>query len=107
MAKRRSYGKYYRRVSKGSRLVGGTGKKIMIGLGAAMAGGIIGNMLGVNKMLPSVALGYLGAGGIGAVTSLASEMLTGGGGLGSLFGLRSGSVKDAYGQTSPAGTVYS
>ena len=107
MAKRRSYGKYYRRVSKGSRLLGGTGKKVMIGLGAAMAGGIIGNMLGVNKMLPSVALGYLGAGGIGAVTSLASEMLTGGGGLGSLFGLRSGNVKDAYGQTSPAGTVYS
>ena len=88
--------------------MGGTGKKIMIGLGAAMAGGIIGNMLGVNKMLPSVALGYLGAGGIGAVTSLASEMLTGGGGLGSLFGLRSsGNVRDAYGQTTPAGTVYS
>ena len=50
-----------------------------------MAGGIIGNMLGVNKMIPSVALGYLGGGGIGAVTSLASEMFTGGGGLGSLF----------------------
>ena len=107
MAKRRSYGKYYRRVSKGSRLLGGTGKKVMIGLGAAMAGGIIGNMLGVNKMIPSVALGYLGGGSIGAVTSLASEMLTGGGGLGSLFGLRSGNVRDAYGQTSPAGTVYS
>mgnify|MGYP001454661379 CR=1 FL=1 len=74
-----------------------------------MAGGIIGNMLGVNKMLPSVALGYLGAGGIGAVTSLASEMLTGGGGLGSLFGLRGGggNVRDAYGQTSAGGTVYS
>ncbi len=104
MAKRRSYRKS---VSRGSRLVGGTGKKIMIGLGAAMAGGIIGNMLGVNKMLPSVALGYLGAGGIGAVTSLASEMLTGSQGLGNLFGLRSGNVRDAYGQTTPAGTVYS
>jgi len=107
VARKRSYGKYYRRVSKGSRLLGGTGKKVMIGLGAAMAGGIIGNMLGVNKMIPSVALGYLGGGGIGAVTSLASEMFTGGGGLGSLFGLRSGNVRDAYGQTSPAGTVYS
>jgi len=64
-------------------------------------------MLGVNKMLPSVALGYLGAGGIGAVTSLASEMLTGGGGLGSLCGLRQGNVKDAFGQTSAGGTVYS
>ena len=58
-------------------------------------------------MLPSVALGYLGAGGIGAVTSLASEMLTGGGGLGSLFGLRTGGVHDSFGQTTPAGTVYS
>ena len=96
-----------RSVSRGSRLVGGTGKKIMIGLGAAMAGGIIGNMLGVNKMLPSVALGYLGAGGTGAIVSLASEMLTGGGGLGSLFGLRQGNVKDAFGQTSAGGTVYS
>jgi hypothetical protein len=88
-------------------IVGGTGKKVMIGLGAAMAGGIIGNLLGINKMLPSVALGYLGAGGIGAVTSLASEMLTGSQGLGNLFGLRSGNVRDAYGQTTPSGTVYS
>jgi len=93
------------RARRAGGLVGGTSKKIMIGLGAAMAGGIIGNMLGVNKMLPSVALGYLGAGGIGAVTSLASEMLTGGGGLGSLFGLRG--AQDAYGQTTPSGTVYS
>jgi len=97
-----------RSARKAGGLVGGTGKKIMIGLGAAMAGGIIGNMLGVNKMLPSVALGYLGAGGIGAVTSLASEMLTGGGGLGSLFGLRQqGNVKDAFGQSSAGGTIYS
>jgi hypothetical protein len=80
----------------------------MIGLGAAMAGGIIGNMLGVNKMLPSAALGYIGGGGIGAVTALASEMLTGTGGLGNLFGLRTPArVQDAYGQTTPAGTVYS
>ena len=79
----------------------------MIGLGAAMAGGIIGNMLGVNKMLPSAALGYIGGGGVGAVTALASEMLTGTGGLGNLFGLRSGNVQDAYGQTTPSGTVYS
>jgi hypothetical protein len=106
VAKRKSYRKSARRAGG---IVGGTGKKIMIGLGAAMAGGIIGNMLGVNKMLPSVALGYLGAGGIGAVTSLASEMLTGGGGLGSLFGLRSqgGNVKDAFGQSSAGGTIYS
>ena len=43
------------------------------------------------------------------MTSLASEMLTGGGGLGSLFGLRGGggNVRDAYGQTSAGGTVYS
>jgi hypothetical protein len=34
-------------------------------------------------------------------------MLTGGGGLGSLFGLRQGNVKDAFGQTSAGGTVYS
>jgi len=105
VARRRSYRKS---VSRGSKLVGGTGKKVMIGLGAALAGGIIGNMLGVNKMLPSVALGYLGAGGTGAIVSLASEMLTGGGGLGSLFGLRSsGNVKDAFGQTSAGGTIYS
>jgi len=89
-------------------IIGGTGKKVMIGLGAAMAGGIIGNMLGVNKMLPSAALGYIGGGGIGAVTALASEMLTGTGGLGNLFGLRTPArVQDAYGQTTPAGTVYS
>lgn len=104
MARRKSY---RRSARKAGGIVGGTSKKIMIGLGASLAGGIIGNMLGVNKMLPSVALGYLGAGGIGAVTSLASDMLTGGGGLGSLFGLRSGSVQDAYGQTTPSGTVYS
>ena len=104
MARRKSY---RRSARKAGGIVGGTSKKIMIGLGASLAGGIIGNMLGVNKMLPSVALGYLGVGGIGAVTSLASDMLTGGGGLGSLFGLRSGGVQDAYGQTTPSGTVYS
>ena len=104
---RRRYKTRRRWSTRGKSLVGGTGKKVMIGLGAAMAGGIIGNLLGVNKMLPSVALGYLGAGGIGAVTSLASEMLTGSQGLGNLFGLRSGNVRDAYGQTTPSGTVYS
>ena len=90
--KKRSYKK------TGSK-IGSTGKKVMIGLGAAAAGGILANMLGINKMIPAAALGYFGAGGVGLITAIASDMLTTGGGLGNLFGLR--------GSTTPAGTVYS
>ena len=96
MARRRSYRKSVRR---GSKRVGGTTKKVLIGLGAAGAGGIIANMLGVNRMIPAAAIGYFGAGGIGLITALASDMLTGQGGLGSIFGLRQSS--------SVGGTVYS
>ncbi len=79
----------------------------MIGLGAAAAGGILANILGINRMIPAAALGYFGGGGVGLVSAIASDMLTGQSGLGNLFGLRSGNVRDAYGQTTPAGTVYS
>lgn len=98
MAKRKSYRKSFRRT--GSK-IGSTGKKVMIGLGAAAAGGIISNMLGVNKMIPAAALGYFGAGGTGLISAIASDMLLSGGGLSSLL-----SFGNAQ-QTTPAGTVYS
>ena len=60
MARRRSYRS---RARKASGLIGGTGKKVMIGLGAAAAGGILANMLGINRMIPAAALGYFGGGG--------------------------------------------
>ena len=105
MARRRSYRS---RARKASGLIGGTGKKVMIGLGAAAAGGILANMLGINRMIPAAALGYFGGGGVGLVSAIASDMLTGQSGLGNLFGLRSGAGdQDAYGQTTPSGTVYS
>jgi hypothetical protein len=96
MARRRSYRS---RSRKASSRIGSTGKKVMIGLGAAALGGIIANMVGINKTIPALALGYFGAGATGAVTAVASDMLQGGT-FGNLFGLRAGS-------STPAGTVYS
>lgn len=106
MARRRT--RYTRRARKTFGGIGSTGKKVMVGFGAAAAGGIIANMLGINKMIPAAALGYFAGGGIGLVSAIASDMLMGGaGGLGNLFGLKSGNVRDSYGQTTRAGTVYS
>ena len=97
MSRKRSYRKS---VSRGSKLLGGTSKKVLIGLGAAGVGGILANMLGINRMIPAAAIGYFGGGGIGLVSAIASDMLTGQSGLGSIFGLRAGN-------STPAGTVYS
>ena len=97
MARRRSYRKAARR---GSKLLGGTSKKVLIGLGAAGVGGILANMLGVNRMIPAAAIGYFGGGGIGLISAIASDMLTGQSGLGSIFGLA------GRGNTM-GGTVYS
>ena len=55
MPRRRSY----RRSRKATSRIGSTGKKVMLGLGAAALGGIIANMIGINKTIPSLALGYL------------------------------------------------
>ena len=108
MARYRTRRKWSTRGRKASSLIGGTGKKVMIGLGAAAAGGILANILGINRMIPAAALGYFGGGGVGLVSAIASDMLTGQSGLGNLFGLRTPArVQDAYGQTTPAGTVYS
>ena len=96
MARRRSYRKSVRR---GSKLLGGTSKKVLIGLGAAGVGGILANMLGVNRMIPAAAIGYFGGGGIGLISAIASDMLTGQSGLGSIFGLQK--------SASVGGTVYS
>ena len=56
-------------------------------------------MIGINKTIPSLALGYFGGGAIGATAAIAADMLQGGA-LPNLFGLRAGS-------STPAGTVYS
>ena len=95
MPRRRSY----RRSRKATSRIGSTGKKVMLGLGAAALGGIIANMIGINKTIPSLALGYFGGGAIGATAAIAADMLQGGA-LPNLFGLRGGS-------STPAGTVYS
>ena len=82
-------------------------KKIILALGALGGAGLIGQFTGINNQLVAPVFAYLIGGFPVALIALALPMLTGGGGLGSLFGLRSGNVRDAYGQTSPAGTVYS
>ena len=97
VAKKRSkFGRALKR--SGGFLASSNTKKVMAGLGSAYAGEKIGNAIGINKLIPSAALGYFTAGGIGLVTAVAAEFLTGQ--LGGLSGL------GTQNQSTPAGTVY-
>lgn len=95
---RRRYTRARRSVKRaGGILSGSTTKKVMSGLGSAFVGERIGAAIGINKLIPSAALGYFTGGAIGLVSAIAAEMISGGG-LGGIFGTHQAST--------PAGTVY-
>jgi len=100
MAKRGRYARVRRAGRKaGGFLSGGTSRKVMSGLGSAYVGNIIGNSLGVNRMIPAAALGYFTGGGLGLVTAIAAEALTG-----NISGLLGGLGTQQA--STPSGTVY-
>ena len=67
--------KVYRKSSSGFSSVKKILNPIMIGFGGSALGNIIASKIGVNPIIPSAMLGFIGGGKIGAVTAVALPMI--------------------------------
>ena len=65
----------YRKSSSGFSSVKKILNPIMIGFGGSALGNIIASKIGVNPIIPSAMLGFIGGGKIGAVTAVALPMI--------------------------------
>ena len=65
----------YRKSSSGFSSVKKILNPIMIGFGGSALGNIVASKVGVNPIIPSAILGYIGGGKIGAVTAVALPMI--------------------------------
>ena len=88
----------YRRSSSGFSSVKKILNPVMIGFGGSALGNIVGSKMGINPIIPSAVLGFIGGGKIGAITAVALPMILNQG-----LGLFSTNAK----QESPSGTVWS
>jgi hypothetical protein len=88
----------YRKSSSGFASVRKILNPIMIGFGASAIGNIAGAKIGINPIIPSAIMGYIGGKEIGAISAVALPMILNQG-----FGLFNTGVKNE----SPQGTVWS
>ena len=88
----------YRRSKSGFSSVKKILNPVMIGFGGSALGNIVGSKMGINPIIPSAVLGFIGGGKIGAVTAVALPLIMSQG----LNLFNSGGK-----QETPSGTVWS